>query len=507
MSALLLTGGSYTLGASPALAAACTAGTESDFNGDGIRDVAIADPQAPVSGKDAAGLVRIVLGGGKGTSEVSQAMSTMNASPETADQFGYAIATFDANADGCTDLVVGTPYEDVTVSGTTQADAGAVYIVHGSPTGIGPTATVDGFSQSGFVSTATTEAGDLFGFALAAGKNPSNNPYLAIGGPGEDVGAAVDAGGVHVMEGTAKGSVHQDVDGVAGVAENNDRFGASLAATSRFVAIGIPGEAIGTQAFAGGVGVFNHTLTTADALDQLVGLDENHPALTSGTAESGDRFGTALSILPYRALWAGSSGDVLLAVGAPNEDVGAVSDAGAVTVLEVGTRGAVSEVNLIDRMTGGADDATGVDGEPVVGDFFGQRVSLANLAPDAPFTTNIKLAVGVPNQEVGAAENAGAVHILRPGSSPGTGDKILHRGDGILPHAAEARDFTGMALTGTSESLYIGVPYSKTAGLQKGIAYSVPWTLINDGTGSVTTYRPGADGLPDVGKAFGSVIR
>ncbi|WP_243706280.1 hypothetical protein [Micromonospora sp. KC721] len=45
------------------LLADCTDEAESDFNGDGVTDVAIADPEATVNGQAKAGLVRVSYGG------------------------------------------------------------------------------------------------------------------------------------------------------------------------------------------------------------------------------------------------------------------------------------------------------------------------------------------------------------------------------------------------------------------------------------------------------------
>ncbi|MEV7142562.1 FG-GAP repeat protein [Streptomyces tauricus] len=73
----------------------------------------MADPNATVAGQSRAGLVRVVLGGGKGVSEISQATAGMDAAPEIGDEFGRSLATYDADADGCTDLVIGAPYGDV----------------------------------------------------------------------------------------------------------------------------------------------------------------------------------------------------------------------------------------------------------------------------------------------------------------------------------------------------------------------------------------------------------
>ena len=58
---------------------------------------------------------------------------------------------------------------------------------------------------------------------------------LAIGAPGEDIGAIADAGAANVLYGSAAGLTatgdqlfHQNATGVLGVAEAGDLFGASL---------------------------------------------------------------------------------------------------------------------------------------------------------------------------------------------------------------------------------------------------------------------------------------
>ncbi len=491
---------SFTAGASPAAAATCTEGAGSDFNGDGIRDMAVADPEATVAGKTAAGLVRVVLGGDKGVSEISQKLSGMAADPETGDKFGASLAVYDADKDGCDDLVVGAPYEDVKTADGAQVDAGAVYVIHGRPSGIGEGSSIRSYTQAGLDGDTATEAGDLFGYALAAGVKSGGKPYLAIGVPGEAIGNISDAGCIHYVQGTAKTTVNQDDPDVPGVAEANDRFGQSLAATSRFIAAGAPGEAIGDESFAGAVTLFNHTIDDGRPTS-LDGVDENHQALVTGASAKDDRFGTALSMVPYRPSGADSETDALLAVGAPNENVGTVADAGAVTVIRIKPSGAIAEVDFVDRLASGGDE------RPAASDFFGQRVALANTEPGATATAEtIRLAVSVPNQEVGAAENAGAVHVLSPLGPSGARGKVLTRGHG-LPGTAEARDFTGLGLWGTYKDLYVGVPYSKTSGDRKGLVYATPWKHIDGGTGSVRTVKPGANGVPDEGKAFGTDIR
>lgn len=56
--------GGATGGTHAAAAVACPSGADSDFNGDGARDTAIADPEADVDGVEKAGVVHVVYGGG-----------------------------------------------------------------------------------------------------------------------------------------------------------------------------------------------------------------------------------------------------------------------------------------------------------------------------------------------------------------------------------------------------------------------------------------------------------
>ncbi|MFE7620493.1 FG-GAP repeat protein [Streptomyces sp. NPDC057496] len=144
---LVATGSATAAGAVPAAAAASCAGASTDFNGDGLVDNVVTDPQATVGGVPQAGLVRVLYGGDRGVSEISQATPGMGVSPERGDQFGSAVAWTDFNGDGCSDLVIGTPYEDTGGSGADIKDTGCLHIVYGSPTGIGAGSTVEGYTQ------------------------------------------------------------------------------------------------------------------------------------------------------------------------------------------------------------------------------------------------------------------------------------------------------------------------------------------------------------------------
>jgi hypothetical protein len=495
--------GVVTLASPQAAAATCTAGTASDFNGDGVGDRVIADPEATVNGAKKAGLVRVVLGGSKGVSEISQATAGMPAAPEAGDGFGVSYAAYDADGDGCSDLVVGAPYEDVVKDGVNLVDAGVISVIHGTPTGIGAGSTIEGYSQAGFDSASSTEANDWFGFALKAGTNAGSTPYLIIGVPGEGVtvnGTTYsDAGCVEYVQGSTKVVLNQNSSGVPGDAEANDRFGYSLTATNRYFAVGTPGEGAGDLKFAGGVAIFSHTLS-GGMPTPLVGLGQDNAGI-GGVSEAGDSFGASVSLTGYRPSDQTYNSDALLAVGIPGEDIGTARDAGGVLVVRIQPSGAYTQIAAFDN---GVPD---VEGDAVANDFMGQRVSIVNTDANVVTTSaNVRLAAGEPGKDTATVKDAGAVHIFRPlDTAIGAADKVLTRGSG-LPGTATARDYTGIAVVGGTTSLYVGVPYSKASATSKGVLYVVPWTDIDGTTSTGTTAnQPGSDGLPDAGTTFGVI--
>lgn len=498
LSAVLLTWGLSAGGTPAAAAVACPSGTDSDFNGDGVRDVAIADPEATVAGQQKAGTVHIVYGGGKGNAEISQETAGVSGTPETGDQFGYSMAVYDADADGCSDIVVGAPYEDV----GTAADAGTVRIVYGSTAGLGVGRSATVHEQGTDASLGgTVEAEDWVGYSLAAGKTSAGTPYLLIGIPGEDIGTVEDAGSVAYIHGTAQTVVafDQDTDTggpVPGVAEQDDRFGTALAATPTHFAVGSPGEGIGTTTFAGGTGVFSHTLVNG-LPKPLFGLSQDVDGVT-GVEEVGDQFGTALAMVPYRPSGASSTTESLLAVGIPGEDLLTTVDAGSVQVYRITASGTFIE-------TGGlSQDTADVDDEAEAGDFFGKRLAAVNTAPNSTATgTTTRLAVGVPGEETTEEyPETGAVQILPLVGAPGASDAWLEPGNGI-PSAPAPRILTGLGIGSSPSLLYVGVPYGPVEGRA---VYGFPWGVASGGA-PTQTWKPGEGGIPAGGVAFGATVR
>src|SRR5919201_1876203 len=279
-----------------------------DFNGDGRSDLAVGVPNENVGTVSDAGAVNVLYGGAAGVSSTgnqfwSQDSAGIQGVAQAANRLGRSLAAGDFDGDGRADLAIGVPGEDFGGSGTDTgainvlyggpgglsssgnqfwhqgtADAGAVNVLYGSGTG-GVTATGNQFwhqNSSGVLDTA--EANDNFGSSLAGGDfNGNGRSDLAVGGPLEEVGTTSDAGAVNVLYGS----------GTGGLTATGNQFWRQ-----------------------GGVGVLD-------------------------TAEAGDNFGFSVGTGDFNANLRSD-----LAVGVPRENVGAISDAGAVNVLYgSGTRG------------------------------------------------------------------------------------------------------------------------------------------------------------------------
>jgi subtilisin family serine protease len=486
-----------------------------DFNCDKKEDIAVADPEAAVGGDAKAGLVRVVYGGGRGTSEVNQDLASVPGDAEANDYFGDSLATADHNKDGCTDLVVGTSREDV----GSATDAGTVDVLYGASGGLGTGKAALHFEQgtgSEGILAASSESGDRMGAAVAAGLTLDQEPYLVFGVPGEDIDGKTDTGAVFYLRGSVNRTVIQGSSGMPGTLEAGDKFGSSVAASPEYMVVGIPGEGVvpfpspnPTEVISGQVDVMTHELNESGVPAHVGSVHEASPYV-SGEAEAGDQFGASVSATqalfmqgfpwPRRATY--------IAVGVPGEDLtyggAAKADAGRALVFRVekGTSPAISEVN------GGYDQAPDdVTGAPEAGDRMGAQVTVANRSPGTAMTdASLLMAVGVPGEDIGTVADAGAVMVFGLRSAPGATDRWIEAGNASgMPGTPTAAQNTGTSLYGTQANLYIGMPYGPGA---YGSLYVMPWANVTGGTAqSVTTYAPGTGGLPAAGLRFGMSAR
>jgi hypothetical protein len=415
-----------------------------DFNGDGFTDLAVGAPNETVGASEGAGAVNVLFGSATGlTGAGSQLFTEGNTEPGEGlsnpfDRFGAALAAGDFDDDGADDLAIGVPEVNI--------GAGMIVVLDGSAGGL--VNTDQFFSQNSPGVGSAAEEFDSFGETLAVGDfNNSGTEDLAVGVPFEDVGAVPDAGAVNVLYGrpvtglTGSNSqiFTQDTPGVGSSAEAFDSFGLALAGgdfnadDADDLAIGAPGEAVGTVPGAGAVNVlYGSTSRLTGTGSQIFTQDT---AGVGSTAEEFDSFGDALAVGDFN-----NSGTEDLAVGVPFEAVGAVQGAGAVNVLYgrpvTGLTGSSSQIFT--------QDTPGVGSTAEAFDVFGLALAGGDFnADDAD-----DLAIGAPGEAVGAVPVAGAVNVL-PGSTSrlsGTGSQLFIQDTPGVPSASEEFDAFGQAL-------------------------------------------------------------
>jgi hypothetical protein len=152
----------------------------------------------------------------------------------------------------------------------------------------------------------TAEKGDHFGSSLALSRYTARElATLAVGSPGEDVGATSDAGSVTLFLNTAeqfapRSALTQATAGVPGVPEAGDHFGQSVAFgfAETTLLVGIPTEDVGSVVDAGAVQPVRVTPARPLTFSKSITEDARGTAASVGTRH---RFGRSLGSLSGRA--------------------------------------------------------------------------------------------------------------------------------------------------------------------------------------------------------------
>ncbi|WP_375431078.1 FG-GAP repeat protein [uncultured Friedmanniella sp.] len=266
--------------------------------------------------------------------------------------------------------------------------------------------------------------GDRFGSAVAlADLNGDGCDDFVVGAPG----VTDDAGRIHVVYGAPDGS--QTTGGLTedGGSTPFDRFGSAVAITDAaldsgfHVWVGAPYDDPGAVQNAGSV---THFFVTGEDGEIEVETVETISQATSGvpgTAEVGDHFGAVLTAVPG-GVW----------VGTPDEDVGSVKDAGAVTFL------ASEGVSGFDTATSWSQASPRVAGGAEAGDHFGAAIG----------AFDDHAVVGVPGEDVGSRRDAGMLQILARRSALAAFRPVagLNQDSKGIPGVAEVGDRLGAAV-------------------------------------------------------------
>lgn len=357
----------------------------------GCPGVLIGSPGEDVAGLVDAGMAHVITDqpiGGDPDVRVTRTVlqSDVAGTVEAGDEFGFSVAAFGGTDEEAVTFAYGSPGEN--------NDSGVVNVSHFT---VAPRLQAQVRQGSGGV-PGKPRAGDRFGQVVALANldvgahDPADDDQvrsLLVGAPGDVVAGHRNAGSVTVIRENLRAATvfTENSPGIPGTAGTGDRFGTSISVNARastavplLVAIGVPGEDVGSARDAGMVMVLRntrHTLVNRIALSQSTrGVD--------GSAERGDHFGQAVAFRDDRAL----------VIGVPGEDVGAVVDAGSAHIVRIGTTKISTPSPTI------TEDSQGTAGQVRRGNRFASRVAGLHSRPGSD--SEVAFAIASPVQDGGS---------------------------------------------------------------------------------------------------------
>lgn len=374
-------------------------------DGEYCADLVVGVPGQVVDGKPGAGQVARLKGSTTGVANLGATWDEGSVSGLGGAQAGAAFGSSLAGINDQT-LVVGAPGRDV--GGVT--DAGSVVAVGGTGSRIRQSGSGDG----------AMEAGDRFGEVLTI-MPTCVGPFLVVGVPQEDVGSRSDAGAVVLVgPGGTQTLTHQSTPGAGDAAEVDDHYGASVDATftgsgsdrKGLVAVGVPGEDLGSAVDAGTVSFASFPAPPQAAFSALTGLpatlNQGSPGV-AGSVAAGDQYGAAVVTGRF-----GPSGFLDLVATSPQEDAGTVGDAGMVDTVTLRDDGSADPGRPGAPWT---QDSTGVPDRAEAGDQLGSDVTGMGLPT---VTDSTLLVTTVPGEDVATVPDAGIAHLGAP-----SGESVL----------------------------------------------------------------------------------
>ncbi|MGW3630352.1 FG-GAP-like repeat-containing protein [Streptomyces sp. NPDC005122] len=424
-----------TAGALAAGAGAAAGGSvRADFDGDGYPDFAIAAPGGTVNGRSGAGYFTVVYGmadGPRGVKRqvISQDRYGIPGTAEAGDHFGGDLTAADLDGDGFTDLVVGAPGEDI---GSVR-DAGRHTVLWGSVGGLidasvigeGRSETRAGdFDGDGHLDLATADRmrygpfgrsgeaartgplvdTDVRLYAMEAGDvdgDGRTDLVVSSGSWDSDAGGKVPPPHLQLFRGTSKGLV------AGPVIASPDTVSADSIALGDVNGDGRQDVVFGRSTAAGG-GLVGVVRGTAGGLASRATLIGQNTAGVPGTGESGDGFGTGVSVGDVTG-----DGYADVVAGIPGEDLAGRTDGGTFAVLKGSASGLTgSGAQVFSQNT------AGVPGTVENGDRFGSRTAVVGRY----------VAVSAPRENTGS----GAVWVFATNASGVTATGSVSFGPGAL---------------------------------------------------------------------------